>query len=261
MIDIHSHLLYGVDDGSKNVTACMEMARQALACGMTHLILTPHHLHGQYLNPKQQILQQINDLQIEFHQQELPLTLLPGQEVTLTSEFLDEMQADRLLTLNHSRYMLVELPHDHIPKPTEDVFYELSIRGIIPIITHPERNQAIMANPERLGRLISYGALSQLTASSLTDVSQAKLQKLAMHLCKQRWVHCIASDAHDSVRRPYGLLEAYQLIESTFGSEMKQYFIENTQRIVNNETIPEVPSHNRLSQSKIFRLFAAIRFS
>ncbi len=241
LIDIHSHLLYGVDDGPSNVTSCLDMVKSALASNTTHIIVTPHHMRGGYNNPKETVIQKTTELQALLQEQNLSITLFPGQEITLTSQLIAEFQQDRLLTLNHSRYMLIELPHDHIPKYTEEYMHELKVYGIVPIIAHPERNQEIWMNPERLGHLVDCGALSQVTASSLSGASGKKMQLLALKLCKQSRVHCIASDAHGAVNRPYGLAAAYAVITQYLGEASSAYFMQNAQRILDNEMIPEMP--------------------
>jgi protein-tyrosine phosphatase len=181
MIDIHSHILYGLDDGAKDLAGSIEMARQAVAEGITSVIATPHHRHPSYTNTKTDVLLGVQQLQAELQKQSIPLTVYAGQEIRIFGEMVDVLiHNDELLTLHNSEYVLVEFPSSSIPKYTEQLFYDLLVKGFTPIIAHPERNAEIAENTDKLYRLIKNGALSQVTAASVAGMFGKKTQKLSL---------------------------------------------------------------------------------
>lgn len=241
MVDMHTHLLYGIDDGAQNESEAIEMAKAAIQVGTHAVIVTPHHNNDSYSNPKNIILQKLNDLQVTLRHHHIALDIYPGQEVRLKKNLFEEYEKGNLLTLNHSRYLLVEFPFDHVPSYAEDFFYELTVRGITPVIAHPERNQEIYQKPERLMKLIERGALSQVTASSLTRGEHSKLVQLTLRLCQQNGVHFIASDAHNLTSRPFGLSDAYQIIKKHVSEEHALAYQQNSQCILLNEELKQLP--------------------
>ncbi|HBS46450.1 MAG TPA: hypothetical protein DEA91_21850 [Paenibacillus sp.] len=139
----------------------------------------------------------------------------------------------------------------------EEICHELIIQGFVPVIAHPERNAEVAADPSKLERLIELGSLGQVTAQSLAGVFGNKLQKLSLELCRRSAVHVLASDAHDSVHRPFGLSAAYVVLEKELGPEMRDYMRENAQQIVANG---EVNRGNhvqiRRNRHKLFGIFS-----
>ena len=130
MIDLHSHVLPGVDDGAQNLEDSLEMIRKAISQGITHLMCTPHHNNGKYHNPADKIIQQVEALQKEIDQRGLKLTLLEGQEVRLTEYLLMEIERGELLFTDlDDTYLLVELPTNEVPLYAEEVFYHLLKQG------------------------------------------------------------------------------------------------------------------------------------
>lgn len=238
LIDIHSHLLPFMDDGAEDWDQALAMARQACADGIEVIIATPHHENGRYVNEAAHVIQSVEILNSKLQDMGLDVVVLPGQEIRVHDDLLTHWDAGELMALNNTRYMLLEFPSSNVPKQIEDLIHELSLLDIQVIIAHPERNAEIARNPERLKRLVELGALSQLTAQSITGENGRKLQKLSFNLCKMNLIHFLATDAHDPIRRPFRLTRSYQLIEQQIGSGMALYFKENAQRLLNNMVIP-----------------------
>lgn len=181
MIDIHSHILFDVDDGPKTIEETLCLFEQAVLEGITTIVSTSHALHPLYNVPFNVVNEQIKQLQMAIDQRNMPLKLYTGQEVRLAGNILELYEKKQLHTLAHSNYLLLELPpSNHIPKYTKDIIYSLLTAGITPIIAHPERNRVITENPSHLEQIIREGALAQITAGSLAGLFGKAIQKLSI---------------------------------------------------------------------------------
>ena len=145
MIDIHCHILPGVDDGSSDMGVSFNMAKKAVEAGITHLFATPHHLNEKYVNVKSDIMDRVVRLNESYQQENIPLTIHPGQEVRIHRDMFTSLDKEEILTLDdNGTYLLLELPSGRVPTYTQEVIYELLLKGITPIIVHPERNKELM---------------------------------------------------------------------------------------------------------------------
>jgi protein-tyrosine phosphatase len=237
MIDIHTHILPGIDDGADTMEYSLQLARAAVENGIHTIIATPHHANGRYDNPAKEIKALVSKLNNELHMKNISLKVLCGQEVRLTQRLLEDWEKGDLLCLHDSSYMLIEFPSGSIPEETFDFFYELSLHKIKPIIAHPERNARIAHNPELLFQLIEAGALSQITSHSINGVFGSKVQQLAVQLCKRNLVHFVSTDAHHMVHRGFDLQQAYASIERTLGYDTADYYRSNSELIVSNQLV------------------------
>lgn len=255
MIDIHSHIIPFVDDGPPNWDIAIEMAKQAYADGIRGIVATPHHKTGRYINPAQEVVQWVDLLNEKIQALGINLLIFTGQEIRVHSDLLNSLRNGELLSLHDSRYMLLELPSSNVPKYVEDIIYELSLQDIQVIIAHPERNADIANNPILLNRLIEAGALSQITAQSITGHYGRKLQKISLQLCKMNVVHFLATDAHDPVKRVFRLSECYQYIERKLGTDWVRYFKENAEKVINNEPIYQGQDQIKEKRLGLYRNF------
>lgn len=154
MVDLHCHLLPGIDDGSKNMDIS-RLAREATENGVTHALLTPHHMNGRYVNHKQDVIRRTNEFQEQLKAHNIPLTVFPGQEVRINGQLLDALDKDDILFADTgNRYLILEFPDDDVPHYTNQMIFDLQQREITPVIVHPERNTKIMEQPDL--RSISY---------------------------------------------------------------------------------------------------------
>src|SRR5699024_7382 len=176
VIDIHSHILPGVDDGAKTEDDSIAMALAAVEQGIHTIIATPHHMNGVFNNNKSSILTSVNILQDLFTQEGIPLTVLPGQEIRLNGNMIDDVQNGELLSLNHSKYIFVELPTTNVPRYTDQMMYNLQMAGYKPVIVHPERNEELLEHPTILYELVQKGTLTQVTAGSIIGDFGKKVQ-------------------------------------------------------------------------------------
>lgn len=203
MIDIHVHILPGMDDGPSTMDEALEMARVAVLNGIGTIVATPHCLNGVYDNWRDDILSACAELNAELAGRDIPLTVLPGSEVRLSPEVTDALASGRLMTMNDKgRYISLELPEQFIPEATINFINHLRNMDITPIISHPERNPAIQHNIQLLRDIVGAGALTQITAGSLTGGFGEKALKCCLQITDQRLAHFMASDAHSAGRRP-----------------------------------------------------------
>lgn len=250
MIDLHCHILPHVDDGPTNLIQFFEMAHAAESAGVTHIVATPHHLNGQYENVKADILpicRQYNDY---LQQENISITIHPGQELRIHRELLHSLEIGDILTLdNKGKFLLLELPPNEVPEYTQEMIYELLLKGITPIIAHPERNRALIDNNHILFELVSEGALAQLTAGSIIGQFGKKIKVFAEKMIDHHLAHFVASDAHNCHSRGFSLHEAYEEMTTLFGSQQVMYFKKNAEAILIGQTIPRkqpIPMRRKL---------------
>lgn len=254
MFDLHSHILPGIDDGPKEMEGSLQLARLAVQEGITHVVATPHHKNGLWDNEKEQIVEHVKKLQYELDAKQIPLTIFPGQEVRIHGELLENIEANQIQFIDEQeQYLLIEFPTKSVPVYTDRLFYELMQKGVVPIIVHPERNRIFYKEPDRLKSLVEKGALAQLTAGSYTGGFGQTIQTFSRQLIEADLVHFIASDAHDAVKRPFLMRDAYEQVTNEFGQIKVDQFQQTTQDILNGVwVIP--PSPSSIQKQKLFSL-------
>lgn len=243
MIDIHCHILPGIDDGAVNMEESLEMAKLAVKEGIRTIIATPHHKNGVYDNSKTSIVDKVNELNEALQKESIPVKILPGQETRIYGEMVEDYQNDEILPLNGGNYLFVELPSSHVPRYTEQLLFDLQMKGLSPIIVHPERNREIIERPEKLYQLVKKGALTQVTASSVAGYFGKNIKKFSLQLIDANLTHFVSSDAHNLTRRSFKMVEALDVIEKKFGMEMVYQLTENSDLLVGglsvNRDMPE----------------------
>lgn len=239
MIDIHHHLLFGLDDGSKDIETSVAMAEMAAADGITHVVCTPHSNARYHFDPA------VNQQKVEQLRARLngKITLGLGCDFHLSYENIDDALRNRTrYTINGTQYLLVEFPDLAIPPSISDVFYEFLLVGMQPIITHPERNPTILKNPHRLDEWIDRGCLVQITASSLTGRFGRQAETFSHTLLRQNKVHFIATDAHNLDSRPPRMRHAYEVIAKQYGAHTAERLcVANPKAVFFGEHLP--PQH------------------
>lgn len=254
MIDLHCHLLPGVDDGSKSMDISLKLANDAVRDGIEYALLTPHHMNGVYLNHKKAVIQQTQEFQVELDRHKIPLKVFPGQEVRINGDLLTALDQDDILFADEGgQYLMLEFPDDDIPNYTSNMIYELMQRGIIPVIVHPERNTKIMKQPDILYDLLNKGCLSQITAGSYVGIFGHKVQKFSKQLIQSGQVYIFASDAHNLPNRKYEMTNAFAKLNHEFGNDYVSKFNENAKRIINGDNI--LPNNFSEIKTHLFRLF------
>lgn len=208
MIDLHSHILPGVDDGVATLEEARELARAVFADGAAAIAATPH-VREDWPTSAARMEEGVAELRMDFADQGIELEVLTGGELALEQlETLSRDELERFSLAGSMRYVLVEFPYAGWPLALESAVHDLGADGLTALIAHPERNKAVQAEPERLERLIGAGALVQVTASSLDGRGGATARATAKQLLELGFVHVVASDAHHHSVREAGLSAA-----------------------------------------------------
>jgi protein-tyrosine phosphatase len=219
MIDIHHHLLPGLDDGARNLDMSLAMVEMAIADGITHIACTPHASHSYFFDPQHNatLFAELQDAVSKRFGEQITLGL--GCDFHLMFDNIEDAQRHPTrYTINGHNYLLVEFPDSSISPNTPQTFYQLSLSGMTPIITHPERNPILARHPERMLDWLQAGALIQVTASSLTGRFGQVAEQTAIWLLDHQWVHFIATDAHNTQSRPPLLRAAFDLLAERYDS-------------------------------------------
>lgn len=224
MIDIHTHILPGIDDGAKSEEDSIAMAKQAVEQGIHTVIATPHHYNGSYFNDKASILTNVSILNELFKNEGIPLDVLPGQETRIYGEILQGIDNDEILSLNETKFLFIEFPSASVPQYAKQMLFDIQMKGLTPIIVHPERNIELLENPNLLYDFVKNGALSQVTAGSLVGKFGKDIKKYAEQLIECNQTHFIASDAHNIKSRKFVMNEAFDSIEKNMGLILFIYF-------------------------------------
>lgn len=239
VIDIHCHILPGMDDGPESFEIAFEMAEMAIADGITHVIATPHATQDYPFVPDL-IKRRRDEIQAKF---EGRLILATGCDFHLSFENLQEIRHHpERFTLNQKSYLLVEFADFSIPAALDQSLHDLQLAGLHPIITHPERNPLIRAQPERLFKWLREGCYVQVTAQSLLGRFGKAAQEMAKTCLESGAVHFLASDAHNVTSRPLRLKEAFDQVAKTQGEKVAQaLLVDNPLAAFEGNPLPYVP--------------------
>jgi protein-tyrosine phosphatase len=232
MIDIHCHILPGLDDGARTMDEAISMARLAAADGIHTIVASAHITPGVYDNAPDRIVAAAGAFDDRLREEGIPIRIIPGADVRMTPEMLNG--GGRYLCINRDTpYLLFEFPHDLIPPGSDRLVGALRDRGMVPVITHPERNLDLQRRPEKLAAFIKLGCLVQITAMSLTGGFGPRALQVSEGFLKEGWVDVIATDAHDTVKRPPILSRAVRRAEELVGAgTARAMVVETPEKIV-----------------------------
>lgn len=214
MIDIHHHLLYGTDDGPRDLESAVAQAEAAAADGITHIVCTPH------ANSTWEFVPEKNRQKLAAIRERVggKITLGLGCDFHLSWDNIQEaLEKPRKFTINQGQYLLVEFADYAIPENIGETFYEFMVAGMAPIITHPERNPLLQRDHQRMAEWLRMGCVVQITAGSLEGRFAHAAQSMAWDLLRRNWVHFIATDAHNLDKRPPSLRPVYEAVAKKFG--------------------------------------------
>ena len=225
MIDIHSHILPGLDDGASTWEDSLQMARLAVEDGIRTMVASPHLFKNRTvnlaeINHKDEILNKITEFKQKLLTAAIDLEILPGCDFPLSFESLQLLDEGRVFTINDGRrYLLLELPDASLPPATEEICFRLQSNGLTPIITHPERHFVFQEMPKKLERLLDLGCLAQITGASLIGGFGRQVARISREMMRKGYIHLLASDAHDTKRRPPLLGQALKEASSLVGKD------------------------------------------
>ena len=235
MIDIHSHILPGIDDGAKDLNESLALLKIAQNDGITHMVATPHIHIGRFNNSATQLYSHISNLKVQAFANDINIKLAVAAEVRLDIELMSLVLGNKLPfigTLDSVNYLLLELPHSHVPQGYDKFINWLAKQDVKVIIPHPERNRDIQANPFYIERLKQLGCDFQLTASSIEGAWGEIAKKISMDMLDKGLVTYIASDAHSVKRRPPILSKAKQIVSELIGqNDAHDLFFTNPKRL------------------------------
>lgn len=241
MIDLHSHILPGLDDGAKNLRESLMMARMAEKEGIEKMVATPHLFRGGNIHEDLGIIQRKRDeLSQALNENSVSVEILTGAEVHISHNLIHQIRLNRRhLTLNKSSYMFVEFPSDHVFPGVKNLLFELMSEGIIPIIAHPERNSVFANTPSLLYDLIQMGAFSQANSGSFSGLYGKKAEEAVFRFLELNLIHFIASDCHNTRSIVPWLREAVSKTEAIIGKDEARALVDdNPQAVLNDEEIP-----------------------
>jgi protein-tyrosine phosphatase len=222
MVDLHHHLLPALDDGSTDLETSVAMARMAANDGITHVVCTPHASSHWTFDPPL-VASRLDQLRTVLQDESIPLILGSGCDFHLGYDNIqDALAHPTKYTINQKSYLLVELPNFGLAPNLGEAFYDLQHAGMIPILTHPERNPTLQRDLSRLAEWMRNGLLVQITTSSVLGQMGKKAQALANKLLADRWVHFLATDAHNLTTRPPRMREACNLVSKKYGAAYAQ---------------------------------------
>ncbi|WP_422420643.1 tyrosine-protein phosphatase [Pseudomonas sp. GZD-222] len=231
MIDLHNHLLPGLDDGPADLEAALDLARMAVADGIKAIVCTPHMHPGRYDNSASGIRAACVQMQDALCEAGIALHIAAAAEVRFGDHLLAAVESQSLPFIGEwegRRVVLIEFPHGQIPYGAEQLIDWLLANGIAPMIAHPERNKALIRTPAKLRPFVARGCLLQVTGASLTGYFGQQVQSVARDLLEQGVVQVLASDGHNVRHRPAVLAQAHQCAAQLIGDRRAQALVLDT---------------------------------
>lgn len=255
MIDIHTHILPGMDDGARSPDISLEMAKGALKDGVSHVVASPHVMEENYRTAKEMIDARVKDLNRALSEQKISVEVLPGAEVHVSAALLSEPEILRELSINSGeKYVLLELPMQNVPRFTNELIFKVLLEGLVPILAHPERNLGMIEHPEQLLGLVERGALVQMNAGSITGKYGKSVRDFAETMLCNRIVHFVASDAHSARNRPVMLSAALVSMKELIGDDAAKLVLDNPLAALAGKMLEvSVPRHLHRPRKKILR--------
>lgn len=219
MVDIHHHLLPGLDDGSPDLETSVAMTRMAAEDGITHIVCTPH-ASGHYTFQPELVAAKLQELRDAVRAENIPVTIGQGCDFHINYENVEDALANpRKYTINGHHYLMVELPDLMLPPSLDETFYRLKLAGMTPVLTHPERNPVLQKDTSKLKEWMRHGLLLQVTTSSVLGRMGKTAHRVAHEMLDNQWVHFLATDAHNLKSRPPRMREACDAVAEKYGRE------------------------------------------
>src|ERR1039458_33751 len=222
MVDIHCHILPGIDDGPQSWGLTAEMCRVAILDGITHIVATPH-CNDEFAYDRDRYTEMLGELSDAANGK---LTFSLGCDLHFSYDNLqDALAHPRRYTIGDSQYLLVEFSHYGLPPSVQQDLFSLLSGGMVPVITHPERNPLLLRQPQLVLEMVEQGCLVQVTANALTGFWGRPSKKMAEWLLQRHAVHVIASDAHDAEHRKPVLSEAHEAVSKLAGEQIAEALV------------------------------------
>ncbi|HEN9903398.1 TPA: tyrosine protein phosphatase [Streptococcus agalactiae] len=243
MIDIHSHIVFDVDDGPKTLEESLSLIEESYRQGVRIIVSTSHRRKGMFETPEDIIFKNFSIVKHEAEKRFEHLQILYGGELYYTSDMLEKLKLKQIPTLNNTKFALIEFSMQTSWKDIHTALSNVLMLGITPVVAHIERYNALENQKERVKEIINMGCYTQINSShilkqKLFNDKHKRFKKRARYFLEENLVHFVASDMHNLDVRPPFLAEAYKIICRDFGKErVNQLFIENAQSILKNHYI------------------------
>ena len=241
MKDIHSHLLYGIDDGSRSIDESIELLKEMKLHGIDELVFTPHYVEGSNYNCNNKSKNKLFDeLKKRVKEENIDIKLYLGNEVFITTKFIKLLNNNEIQTINNSKYLLFEFPLRQVYKNTSEIVSDLTSNGYIPILAHPERYPIFQRHPDMLEEYLRKGILMQCNLTSLFNVYGNKAKTTMKYFLKKKWITFLGSDTHHKVQFDSKKLEK-KLLRITKDKEYVDDLLNNNfDKVINDEYIPMI---------------------
>lgn len=238
MIDFHSHIVFGVDDGSQSLDSSIKILKEAKEAGFDKIILTPHYMEDYYIVPKKEIQDKIEILKNECKKENIDIELYQGNEIYISNHIDEFFKQDLVSSLNDSRYVLFETPLNIEPSNLLEVIYKIKEIGKIPVLAHPERYAFIQENPNKLFELFEMGVLFQSNYGSIIGMYGKNAEKTIKVLLKNNYIHFLGSDVHRKGNvYPYIENASNAIIKIVGKERFEKISNENILKVINDEKI------------------------
>lgn len=244
MIDFHSHIVYGVDDGAETIEDSISILKEAQKAGFHKIILTPHYMQDYYEVPTSEIQERIENIKEKCNEENIAIELYQSNEIYITNHMVKLLEEKKASSMNNSRYVLFELPMNEEPPNLLEVIYSLLENGKIPIIAHPERYSYIQKDPNKLLELVDNGVLFQTNYGSIIGQYGKEIQKTAKLLLQNNFIHFLGSDVHRAGHIYTRVEEIKNKLRKILSEEKIEELTQiNPQKVLDNEEIEiEIPS-------------------
>ena len=244
MIDFHSHIVFGVDDGSESIENSINILKEAEKAGFDRIILTPHYMEDYYEVPKDEIHSKIEKLNEACKNENINIKLYQGNEIYITNHIKEYLSNNIACSLNDSRYVLFETPMNIEPQNLLEVIYKLKEMGKVPVLAHPERYSYIQKDPNRLLELIDEGVLLQSNYGSIAGQYGENAVETAKKLIKNNFIHFLGSDVHKEGHIYRKMDEILNTLSKWTSSEkIEEITLINIEKVINDEEIEiEMPT-------------------
>ncbi|MCW6681944.1 hypothetical protein NHG29_03550 [Aerococcaceae bacterium NML160702] len=238
LVDLHAHLLPGMDDGPATEAEAIKLGIKAMDEGVEYLVLTPKYGYSKkQRNRAEEVKQALTSLRQSFIEAELPLRIYAAHEIPVTKDLMDRFEDGELLSLDgKGKYYLVEFPDNKIPNYVYEVIDDLLDKGVTPVIANPENNRVFAKDVNELYDFIEAGCLAQISASAYVGEYGPEVQDLCYQMLENNLVHIVASDVHQ-VADSFNMRKAFKRIEEVYGQDTVHYLQENARHIFNGEAI------------------------
>ena len=253
MIDLHCHILPGIDDGPKNLDESLEMARIYIEAGYFQVVATPHHVPGTtWMSSREEIEHKIVELNQALNDEGLNLEILPGMEIAFDPTIIDLLGNGQLLTLGQSSYVLIEAPFQQFPLGWEQMIFAVLSKGYSILLAHPERCAQLAAGPNLVGRMVESGIYLQVNWDSFLGYNGRQALRMARYMADNGYIHCLATDSHNPIDRHASHVKfAAVKIRKLIGNQNLQLIgFENPQRVLRGTRVSPMKITTSIKKAK-----------